>query len=248
MDTNKLVKYLRSSLALNYPEIVRDDAYKFTNEELADVLEMMIPVQNPSYTKETFPKEEEYFLILLAKKEIYYRLATAMAPLYPLSAEGAELRKDYRFEHYMSLIRRVEIEYAQMWEKFENSQPLEVGDLFIERNHFSNRNYENAVRPTVELKVHTVRSNSVDISWTKFDVPRGKFLEYNIYVSKSPIYDEFIESIDKGAKKIARILDIHRTKYRIDSLEPNTEYYIAVTSEDANTLTGVSEQKILTTA
>lgn len=246
MDKAKLIQYLRSSLVLQNPNIVTDPAYKYTDLELEDVLTMVLPAHNPSYTELTFPKNEEYFLILLAKKEIYYRLATATAPLYPLTAEGAELRKDVRFEHYMSLIRRVEVEYTQSLSHFESNKEVEVKDVFLDRKHLSLYNYENAINPTVEFTADTIRSASVDISWSKFDVVRGKFAEYKVYVSLVPIYDEYLDAISPDAKLVSRITDIHRTKFRISGLTPNTHYYIGVASEDINKLKGFYEEEITT--
>lgn len=252
LDKESVVKYLRMSLVLKDPEIETDEAYRFTDDDLWDIIQLVIPNHNPSYTVENYPENEKYFAILLAKKEVYYRLAVANAPLYPLQAEGAELRKDYRFEHYMSLIRRVEAEYTQMWEQFDNNRVLStengnVGDLVLRSRHFTQRNYNLSSKPTVELNIDTVGGNSVDISWTKFDTSMGMFCNYSIYVSENPIYDEYEDTISKEAKKVAEIKDIHRTKFRIKDLNPNTHYYIAVVSEDLNSLRGISEQEIDTT-
>lgn len=248
LDLTKSVAYLRSSLKLQSPSIETDEAYKYTDIELQDIIKMMIPMHKSEYTVDNFPPEEENFVILLAKKEIYYRLATATAPLYPLTAEGAELRKDVRFDHYMSLIRRVEAEYAQTYERFQSNTEIKVGDVFLAGKHLSLRNYEHAVVPTVTLKAITIRSDSVDVSWDKFEVERGQFLDYVLYVSTSPIYDEFIEKISEQATKVDTIRDIHKIKYRITGLTPATVYYLAVVSEDINTLKGISEISITTLA
>lgn len=252
LDYQSAVEYLRKSLALKDPQIETDEAYKFTDDDLWDIIQLVIPTHNPSYTVENYPENEVYFAILLAKKEVYYRLAVASAPFYPLQAEGAELRKDYRFEHYMSLIRRVEVEYTQMWEQFNSNRVLSiengnVGDLVLRSKHFTPRNYNLASKPTVELNIDAVMSNSVDISWNKFDTSMGMFCSYSIYASENPIYDEYEDTISKEAKKVAEIKDIHRTKFRIKDLNPNTHYYIAVVSEDLNKLRGISEQEIDTT-
>lgn len=246
MDKTTLVSYLRSSLKLQSPDIVTDEAYKYTDDELSAIIDIMIPAHNSTYTVASFPQNEEYFLILLAKKEVYYRLATATAPLYPLSAEGAELRKDVRFEHYMSLIRRIESEYSLAWSTFESNKEIQVGETFLERNHLSLNNYEHAIRPDVELTVDTIRKDSVDISWSKFEVVRGRFAEYKIYVSATDIYDEYEDKVSDEAQLIVRILDIHRTKYRITGLLPNTTYHIGVISVDVNSLKGIADEIVTT--
>lgn len=247
LDKSSLVTYLRKALVLRDPSIETDEAYKFTDDDLWEIIQLVIPNHNPSYTVENYPENEKYFAVLLAKKEVYYRLATASAPFYPLQAEGAELRKDYRFEHYMSLIRRVEVEYTQMWGQFDSNRTIDIGEAILQGKHFTQRNYDLASKPTVELTIDTIRSDSMDISWTKFNVPSGMFWNYSIYVSDTPIYDEYDDAISKEAKKVAFITDSHRTKYRIKGLTPSTHYYIAVVSEDLNKLKGIAEQEIDTT-
>ena len=241
LDKLETVKYLRMSLVLKDPDIETDEAFKFTDDELWSIIQLVIPNHNPSYTVENYPINERYFAVLLAKKEVYYRLATASAPFYPLKAEGAELRKDYRFQHYLALIRRVEAEYTLMWDKFDSNRTIEIGDVLLQSKHFTARNYQLATIPTVELSIGTVRSDSIDVSWTKFDVPVGMFSNYSLYISETPIYDEYENTIDRKAKKVAFIIDYHRDKYRIKGLTPSTTYFVAIVSEDINKLKGVSE-------
>lgn len=242
----KLVAYLRDSLRLQSPDIETDPAYKFTDAQLSEILERAIPAHDANYTLSNFPQNEENFLVLLAKKELYYRLATSTAPLYPLSAEGAELRKDVRFDHYMSLIRRVEIEYSSEWNKFDSSREVESHNVFLDRNHLTVYNYENANKPKVTLTAVNVRDTSIDLAWDKFEVERGKFYSYTLYIGTSPIYDDFTEEISSDAVKEVTIFDIHRTKHRISYLLPNTTYYVAVVSQDLNKLQGVCQITVTT--
>lgn len=246
LNKQSTVDYLRKSLLLKDPTIETDEAYKFTDEDLWEIIQLVIPNHNPSYTVDNYPDNETYFAILLAKKEIYYRLATSSAPFYPLEAEGASLRKDYRFKHYMTLIRRVEIEYEQMWDKFERNIPIKIGDIIIKSKHFTERNYNLADKPQIELTVDNIRDTSIDISWTKFDASKGMFSRYVVFVSTSPIYDEYEDEISSEANKIALITDIHRTKFRIKDLNPNSTYHIAVVTEDLNKLQGFSEKEATT--
>lgn len=243
-----IVSFLRKSLILDDPSTVVDEAYKYTDDDLWDIVKLVVPLHNPAYTIENFPENETYFVIILAKKEVYYRLATASAPFYPLRAEGAELRKDYRFEHYMSLIRRLEVEYEQMWDRFENNKPINVGELILKHKHFTTRNYNLATRPEVELYIDSIGTDFVNISWTKFNVTNGMFSSYTLYLSKNPIYDEYEDKISDDAVKIDYIQNIHKTKYKIKDLEEDTTYYVAIISEDMNKLKGISEKEFKTLA
>lgn len=244
LKREELVPYLRKSLSLQDPNIENDPAYVFTDDDLYAVLKMAVIEHNPRYTELNFPENEQYFLVLLAKKEIYYRLASSSAPFYPLQAEGAGLRKDYRFEHYMSLIRIVNNEYKDKYDKFIRDIPVEQGELFVPSRHFTGRTYSLMETPVVELEVVAVRSDSADLKWKQFDVLGGMFWKYEIYVSESPIYDEFEDLIDSGATKVVEITDIRRTKYRLKDLVPETHYYILVVAKDLNGIKGYSEVEI----
>lgn len=241
-----VVKFLQDSLRLQDPSTETDPAYIFTEDQLWDIVNIVTPAHSPYHTVDTLPDNEAYFVILLAKKEVYYRLATSTAPLYPLKAEGAELRKDFRFEHYMSLIRRVEAEYENSWDKFERGREVEVQDLLLHSKHYSERNYKFAHVPSVTARIVAVRGDSVDVEWSKFNTPRGLFWHYSVYVSTSPIYDEFEGVIDPSAKKVVEIHDIHKTKVRIKGLSPDTAYFILVVSTDANKLQGYVELETTT--
>ena len=239
-----LLKYLKDSLALKEKGVsVKDDpAFDYDEERLWAVINVAITAHNPNYTAETFPQNELNFLVLLAKKEIYYRMATATAPFYPLEAEGASLRKDYRFTHYMALIRAVEEEYSIAWAKFKDSNTkVQVRDCLISKYHFSDRNYNLAERPSVSLNIITIRDTSVDLSWNKFKVFSGIFDCYEIYISQSPIFDEFENTISSEASLVYSITDIHNTKCRVKGLKPNTQYYVLCLSKDVNGLLGYKE-------
>lgn len=246
LDLERLVPYLRKSLLLDDPTISTDSAFQYTDEELADVLEMAVYEHNPSYNLENFPKQESTFVILLAKKEIYYRLATISAPFYPLRAEGAELRKDVRFDHYMSLIKLVNSEYATRYEKFTREMPIQQGTLFVATKHYTTDFYNEMEQAGHEVYVDNITHDSVEINWDKFDIIGGRFDNYSIYVSESLIYDKYTNLIEEGATKVVEIRDIHRTFYRITELEPEKEYHILVVFRDTNGFKECNEFTITT--
>lgn len=248
LDDERMVSYLRMALALKDPSTETDPAFRFTDDELLDILGLVTPVHNPEYTLETLPENEKYFAMLLARKEIYFRLATASAPFYPIKAEGAELRKDVRFSHYMTLVNQVNTEYDIAWEQFDTNRTIEYGDVLLLSKHFTSGNYEKATKPTVALTINNVGHETVEISWTKFLVPSGMFSSYDIYVSTLPIYDEYMEELSDRATKVISLTDIHRLKYRISNLLPNHNYYVAVVSLDMNGLKGISEKTVSTLA
>lgn len=248
LDLERLVPYLRKSLCLQDPEIESDPAYVFSDEDLSDILEMAIYEHNPSYNLTNFPKQESMFIVLLAKKEIYYRLATSSAPLYPLKAEGAELRKDYRFNHYLSLINLVNSEYASKYDQYTRELPIQQGNLFVNTKHYTLDYYNSMEKSNFEVYVDNISEDSIEIQWDKFGIIGGRFESYSIYVSESKIYDVYTNTIDEGATKVVEIRDIHRTFYRLTGLIPGRVYHILVVTKDTNGFKEYNELKVSTLA
>jgi hypothetical protein len=92
--------------------------------------------------------------------------------------------------------------------------------------------------------VDSFTTNSVDVYW---EPEVSQFLCYKVYVSTSPIVDQYAKGIvNPSARLVATILDVHNTKCRIDGLLPNTQYYIAVSVQDKTTLTGYKEINMTT--
>lgn len=229
------------------PSIETDEAYIFEDDDLWDALLMQIPLHNPLYTESNFPEKETPFIILLTKKEIYFRLATSTAPFYPLEAEGAKLRKDFRFEHYMTLIRQTEKTYDKAWDKFVLSGgTISVSDILLPNNHFSIKNYEKANIPEITLTLSNITSSTVNLDWTKFSVNGGSFWKYEVYISKSSIYDEYENTYSDEAVKVEEFIDIHRVKARLKNLEEKTTYHVLLASYDINGLKGIHELEFTT--
>jgi hypothetical protein len=243
-----ILNWLEESLRLDDSSVLQDPAYTILKSQLPSIYTLAILAHDPSYTEDTIPEEEVFFAILKAKTEVYYRLATTSAPFYPITAEGAELRKDYRFEHYMSLIRRVGQEYDSMWEKFQEGKPIDVITVKLAKYHYTLREFNNANIPKVTAKLVNAGTRYLDISWNKFDVIGGLFARYNVYVHTEPIYDEFELELNKSAKLMADITNIHLTKFRIKGLTPDTNYYVLVVSQDRNGLKGFSQIEAKTSA
>jgi hypothetical protein len=213
----------------------------YSDDDLWDIVTNAVFEHNPLYTVDNFPVNEQPFLLMLCRKEIYFRLSTKEAPFYPIEAEGASLRKDYRFNHYITLIEKITNDYESAWEKFQRNTPAEAGEVILSNKHHTLRNYNLAEAPIVTAIVGIPTSTTADISWSKFDVFAGRFKQYKVYISTAPILDTFLNTISDSATQIAEINDIHVVKFRILNLQPNTKYYVLVASIDTNGLIGYSE-------
>ena len=238
-----LVKWIRRSLRLD-SALDEDLAYTFTDEEVEDIIRYVLNSIDPIYTLEDFPKEKEALVILLVKKEVYWRLATATAPLYPLQAEGAGLQQNVRFDHYSELISKVNAEIESGKYTF-----IEVGQVFLSDKYYTQRNYSFAKAPKIELITDNVYTDMVELSWSKFNPELGKFYEYRLYIDEKAIIDEYADRvISPSAKNLVALRDIHRAKFRITGLKPSTDYFILIESKDWNSLSGYSEVQITTLA
>lgn len=220
----KVVPYFRRAVALQSPEVTTDEAYVFTDDELWDILLMSIWEHNPAYDEHSFPQNELPFLILLGRKELYYRLATVSAPFYPLSAEGAELRKDYRFEHYMALIRVITKEYDSLMERYRSNMGVEHGVLLKNKCQLRHLQYNDLEPPTFSLDSE-LDSDSLILRWTKFKCLGDKFWSYKVYVSDSKL-DEFT-NLDE-LTPIIEETDIHKTTHKLSNLAKELYHFLIV--------------------
>jgi hypothetical protein len=195
----KKVNYLRASVRLQSPEVEVDPAYKFSDEDLFAILETVTPAHNSDYEIDTLPKSDFYYVVLLAKKEIFYRLASSTAPFYPLSAEGAKLEKNVRFDHYLALIKVIMDEYESMTSGSSGGNEDSGGTGGVIQTYqsvvwgkpYANRYMDLAETPLVELTLSGISETSVNLDWTKYENIHGThFHRYHVYFNKS-IYDEY---------------------------------------------------------
>lgn len=244
-DQLSKIKVLRSGLRLQEPELEVDPAYKFSNEDLWDILIMVTPVYAPGKSPDDIPLSGFYYPFLLAKKEVYYRLATSTAPLYPLQAEGAKLEKNVRFDHYLKLVKQVEEEYKNAMQLLIDQDKMKDPTLGTVQSYeftaltryYSRRNYNLATAPDIKLTIKQVLSTSVELDWTKY-AGKGLFHSYQIYVSEEELLDEYAEEQILAKEATYRTTDIHRLKTRISDLTPDTLYHVLAITEERNGLKG----------
>lgn len=261
LDRKKSIAYLRRTLALDDPNIEDDEAYKFSENDLWEILKYACSAHNPAFTFDNFPENQFQFAILLARREVYYTLAGASAPYYPLEAEGAKLRKDVRFDHYEKLIRLVTNQYELAVKHYNSvggtiltSVPGEdgissVGDLILRDYHYTQRNIDLFIKPKVALKVtkYYIQPNKVilELEWDKFKTSGGIFKSYTLMYAVNPVYDRFTNEISKDAINAYSSNDIHRNLFRLvledEYIEDLNNTFIGVASKDINGLNGYEE-------
>ena len=245
-DLNSLKTYLEQSI--NTPLLEADPAYQVIKADIPNILLQII--RETGYSVAELPPEEERLVLLLAKKELYFRLAVTQAPYYDAEVEFGKVLKGRRFDHYIKLVEFVikEIEELRQSGQLAN---VKVANIVLRSRDGSIRNYELASPQTnISVSVSNITSTSFDIDWTKFDVSKGSFHCYDILVGTVSMYDPYeLDSIKyNDAIQTFRIFDIHRTKLRIKNLDSNTKYYIAVIYKGTNGKFSVAETNATTIA
>lgn len=250
MNIEQVIEYLKTSLFVLGEEDfnINDDPefIKLDEGHLEMVLNVAMSSVNSTKSLRHMSQEDIYPVILLARKEIYYTLATKSAPLYDLSVAGdagsSRISRDQRFRHYYDLIEQVNREFNTY---MSTGRLVQSGEAILDSNYYTNRNYNLAESPTIFMIVDNVYPKEVELTW---EVPYvNRFGTYKVYISKLPIIDEYEGNIVRPEAKLVKTMyDFHQKRIRVGNLDPKTAYNIAVVIEERNGLKGYSEMRIET--
>ena len=250
MTKAELVRYLRLNVNIQNADVT-DTAYlSMTDEDIELYLNIVLTRDFPQVPSlDLLPQEDIYPVVLLAKKELYYTLASMDAPLIDLVADNNnQIKRSQRFEHYMKLIAAVDEEYNQYNEDggAGTRNTLTSYDVLIADRYATKRNYEKGFVPTLSLRVVGVTDTTIELVWS---VSLSHFQKYEVYISEEQIYDEFSlsQSVSPKAKLVAKILNVHQNKCRIEGLVPDTVYHVMVSATDKSSLVGRAEIVVSTT-
>jgi hypothetical protein len=115
MNKLQVIAYLRQNCIVQDPTgtTAIDPAFlALTDTELDLTLQVALSKEYPQGSVDNIPADYLYPTILVAKKELYFQLSSKTAPLYPISlGEDGSIKKNIRFDHYMTLITNTEKEY-----------------------------------------------------------------------------------------------------------------------------------------
>ena len=253
LTVDELVKLLRSSVNVQSEETeVMDPAYlTMTDDDIALYIKLGVSRAYPKVTDlAELPSGSEYPIILLAKIELYTKLAVLKADKVDIGADNNNyLKQDQRFQHYMKLIEEARAEY-ESWLENEGQGEVSSFDVLLSNRHYTQRNFEKQVTPKVSLKIDQVTNDSVDFHWGVSNT--SHFGRFKVYVSKTPIIDMYKEGatydkkIGEEAKLIVSTQNIRNTYHRLNNLESETTYYVAVVSIERNQVFGYSEMSFTT--
>lgn len=272
LTVEELIKTLRSSVNVQVPieEIVIDEetgeetvitkegadpAYlTMTDDDITLFIKLGVSRAYPSVTDlSDLPSGSEYPIILLAKIELYTKLAVIKADKVDMGVDNNNyIKQDQRFQHYMKLVESAKGQYDSWLENegVNGGQGVTSYDVLLSSRHYTQRNFEKQVVPKVTLKIDQVTSDSVDFHWGVTNT--SHFGRFKVYISKNPIIDMFKEGatydkkVSSEAKLIVSTQNIRNTHHRVNNLESGSMYYIAVVSIERNQVFGYSEMSFNT--
>lgn len=247
MTKAALIAYLRQSCIIQDPSGVTpiDPVFlSLTDDQISLVLQVAVGKVCPSELIDSLPDDFTYPVILTAQKELYFQLASNSAPLFPISADGASLQKNIRFDHYMTLVSAVSAEYQSF---LNTGAQIAVGNLTLGSRYYTQRNLDLAKKPVIVLNVDEVFTDHVHVSWRLSNIDR--FSNVKLYIGSSEIVNIYAEEsliISAEAVLLATITDLHRTVSSVGNLTANTHYHIAAVVQEKNGLKGYSEITVTT--
>lgn len=256
LTVDELVKLLRSSVNVQSEEDeVIDSAYlTMTDDDMKLFIKLGISRAYPEVEDLVeLPSGSEYPIILLAKIELYTKLAVLKADKVDMGADNNNyLKQSQRFDHYMKLVDSAKAQYENWLEnEGENGgQGVMSYDVLLSNRHYTLRNFEKQITPKVRLRIDNITSDSVEFHWGVTNT--SHFGRFKVYISKAPIVNMYNEGVtydkkvDGEAKLILSTSNIRNTYHRINNLESGTDYYIAVISIERNQVFGYSEMSFTT--
>lgn len=255
MNIENLVQYLKESCFIDSPEITQDSEFLALDDKQLEGI-IYVASYKAKVDLNDLENSNLYLLMLIAKKELFYRLATKSAPLFNLSGDGGSLSRSDRFNHYSELIKLVEEEYRTYLEELELNRDTSNntsygneftnGEVFLASRYHSLRNYTHSTKPVIKLKIDNLYTDKVEISWKLKKVNR--FNKYILYINNTnniiDIYNN--NEIMEGSERIFSSMDIHKDKFRVSNLEPGKIYHLAIIVQEQNGLIGFDELQFVT--
>lgn len=249
LTIEELVRTLRSAVNVQQEEAeVIDPAYlSMSDEDLMLFVKLAVSRAYPNVTDlSELPSGSDYPVVLLAKIELYTKLAVMKADKVDMGADNNNyLKQDQRFQHYMKLVDTAKSQYDS-WLDNEGQGEVSSFDVLLDNRHYTHRNYEKQAKPKVLLGIDSVTTNSIDFHWKVSNT--SHFSRFKVYISQSPIVDLFTDGsmshkdhVDSGAVLVLSTSDIRHVQKRILNLDPETTYYVAVLCIERNQVWGYAE-------
>lgn len=256
LTIDEMVALLRSSVNIQTgSESVIDPSYlSMTDDDIKLFIKLGITRAYPDVDNLLdLPDGSEYAIVLLAKMELYLKLAVVRADKVDIGADNNNyIKQSQRFDHYMKLAEDAKNAYND-WIENEgggDSNRVSTYDVLLSNRHYTRRNYEKQSTPKVRVMIDSVTSDSVEFSWKVSNT--SHFGRYKVYINTSPIVDIFNDGamyyskIIEGATLIKNTSNIRDCHHKVSGLSADTPYYIAVFSIERNQVFGYKEVSFTT--
>ena len=257
LTVDDMVALIRSSVNVQVPDVdeegnvitTTDSAYlTMTDDDIKLFIKLGVSRAYPDVEDlADLPDGSEFAIVLLAKIELYLKLAVLQANKVDMGADNNNyLKQGQRFEHYMKLAEDGKAQYDDWLEnESAGSNTVSSFDVLLSNRHYTKRNYEKQPTPKVKVYLDDVTSDSVNFHWKVTNT--SHFGRFKVYFSTLPIFDIFADGalysnkIRETAQCVKSTGDIRDVYHRMTGLEADTPYYIAVVSIERNQVFGYSE-------
>lgn len=258
LTVDDMVALVRSSVNVQVPSedgsLIYDQSYlEMTDDDIKLFIKLGVTRAYPEVEDlSELPDGSEFALVLLAKIELYLKLAVVVAPKVDLGADNNNyIKQDQRFSHYMKLVNSAKEQYDD-WLENESTGANTVSsyDVLLSNRHYTLRNYEKQVTPKVKIVIDEVGTDYVKLHWKMSN--SSHFSRYKVYIGDMPVFDKFADGasyrdkITQDAQLVKSTGNIRDTYHEVTGLEPYTTYYIAVISVERNQVFGVAETSFTT--
>lgn len=262
LTVDELVTLVRSSVNVQVPvtngegEVVEieDEGYlTMTDDDIKLFIKLGVTRAFPDVEDlEDLPNGSEFAVVLLAKIELYTKLAVLNAYDVDLGADNNNyIKQDQRFSHYMKLVDSATKQYED-WLDNESAgnNTITTYDVLLSNRHYTHRNYEKQIVPKVKIKIDNIFSDGVEIQWKISGT--SHFGSYKVYISTERIINQYNEGakytdkISENAECVKSTHNIRDSYLTLKDLEADTIYYIAVVSVERNQVFGFAETSFTT--
>lgn len=193
------------------------------------------------------PSDSVYAISLLTKIEIYYFLATSVAPEHQLKTDGGgTLSKEQKFKHYSQLITLAQNDYANFIANGGaggSGNTLTAYNVTLPSRYYTEYNYFNAVKPSVSINLDLISDTFTELTWT-YSCPQ--FYKSRIYIGTDLTYDPYVDSVIPEDYLIKEYTDPFAKKLRLENMTPNTQYTIVIEVIDLTTRKGIATKTFTT--
>lgn len=248
LTVEELIKVLRESVNVQNgeEEVIDPLLLTMSDEDLSLFLKLAVSRAYPQCSSLTeLPEGADYPVVLLAKIELYTKLAVTKADKVDMGVDNNNyLKNDQRFQHYMKLVSAAKEQYDS-WLENEGQGEVSTFDVLLDRNHYTQRNYELQRSPKVSLVIDLVTADSVEFHWGVSGIKH--FGCYEVYISEDLIFDvyrggaTYKANLCEGAKRVVKTSNLRLQHHRITQLVAEKTYHIAVVSVERNQVYGFAE-------